>query len=209
MLAPWWADGEAQRFMSRTSAASWPHAADAPCLRPLGRATLPRPCNQRINFPHHLCRVYNVVVSLLFSERFRGMVAMFFVALVLSVGLRPALAGSNDQDVNPPTTTDGIDGKTSAETRSAPRLQLQDEGPTPTTGDTVKVSSRARVAVVDDTEERPFWKSWIFWTITGALVVGAVGLAAYSSSHSTSSSLAPCPVDVAVSLGCFGAGRGQ
>ena len=134
---------------------------------------------------------------------------MFLAALVLTVGVRPALAGTNDQDVDPRTAAGDTDSKSPAETRPAPRLQLQDEGPTAATRDTVKLSSRPRVAVADDTEERPFWKSWIFWAVTGALVVGAAGLAAYSASHSTSSSLAPCPVDVAVSLGCFGTGRGQ
>ncbi len=65
--------------------------------------------------------------------------------------------------------------------------------------------ARTRTAP-DDLDERPFWKSWIFWTVTGALVVGTVSLIAYTSSK-TSSTLAPCPPDVLVSLGCYGAGR--
>ena len=63
-----------------------------------------------------------------------------------------------------------------------------------------------RQAAVADAGERPFWKSWIFWTITGALVIGAVSLVAYTSSK-TSTSLAPCPPEVVVSLGCYGQGR--
>ncbi|MBC8132268.1 MAG: hypothetical protein H7X95_04750 [Deltaproteobacteria bacterium] len=69
--------------------------------------------------------------------------------------------------------------------------------------------ARSRAAAQElDADERPFWKSWIFWTITGTLVLGAVGLVAYSSSGSNPS-LAPCPPDIQVSLGCYGAGRGQ
>lgn len=171
------------------------------------------------------------MVSLFFSQRFRGVVAMALAALVLSIGVRPALAGAKHKAVNPPTTAADTDSKSPAyddekptsdqsddstkapaEAVPAPRLQLQDEGPPAETPDAARLSSRAsraRIAATDDADERPFWKSWIFWSVTGALVVGAIGLAAYSSSHSTSSSLAPCPVDVVVSLGCFGAGRGQ
>jgi hypothetical protein len=88
---------------------------------------------------------------------------------------------------------------------SAPRLQIDSDSPEATAARDARVSAARADAVA---EERPFWKNWIFWTVAGALVVAGVSLAVYSLSGG-STSLGPCPTDVAVSLGCYGADRGQ
>ena len=91
-----------------------------------------------------------------------------------------------------------------AEKAEAPRLQIQDEGPSADT-DRLRLSRRhVTVPSEESAEEKPFWKSWVFWTVTGVLVAGAVGMLVYTSSDS---GVAPCPVDIAVSLRCYGAGR--
>jgi hypothetical protein len=137
--------------------------------------------------------------------------ASVLVLAVLGSGMPSAFASDTDTPV--PATdsakTSSGDGeattdKVPPEPAAAPRLQLQDEGPAAIDRDAARLA-RSRT-VMGDADERPFWKDWKFWTITGALVVGVVGLIAYTSSK-TNSSVAPCPPDVLVSLGCFGAGR--
>jgi hypothetical protein len=92
-----------------------------------------------------------------------------------------------------------------AEKAEAPRLQIQDEGPSADT-DRLRLSRRHVTTPPEESaEQKPFWKSWVFWTVTGALVASAVGMLIYTSSDGNTA--APCPVDIAVSLGCYGAGR--
>jgi hypothetical protein len=92
-----------------------------------------------------------------------------------------------------------------APSSAVPRLQLQDEGPETRSPDTAQ-RLHLQTAAASELEERPFWKTWVFWAVAGALVAGAVGMVIYTSSN-TNSSIAPCPPDTVVSLGCFGAGR--
>ena len=87
-------------------------------------------------------------------------------------------------------------------TKPAPRLQLQDPGPSRAP----MVSAQSTAA--DDSNQRPLWKNWVFWAITGTLVVAAVSVAIYTA-PGNKATLSQCPPDVVVSLGCFGAGRGQ
>jgi hypothetical protein len=109
----------------------------------------------------------------------------------------PARSGSASDDEAPrPVDPSGAPGP------SSPRLQADDERPD---GSLLK-QGRSGNAV--EAEERPFWKNWIFWAVTGALVVAGTGLAIYSLSGSEAS-LDPCPTDVALSLGCYGSGRGR
>jgi hypothetical protein len=137
---------------------------------------------------------------------------------VISVNVRFAHAAGNEQPSVPSQATD--DEKPSADegpdrtsdpkrprsgTSTAPNLQLQDDSPVPDDSRSVRLR-RASTTTTDDAEERPFWKSWVFWTVTGVLIAGAVGVGLYASSG-TNTSLAPCPPEVVVSLGCFGAGR--
>lgn len=118
---------------------------------------------------------------------------------------------ADDNAAAPPTSEGGTSSGPSsagetppAEKAEAPRLQIQDEGPSADT-DRLRLSRRHVTAGSENTvEEKPFWKSWIFWTVTGVLVASAVGMLVYTSSEG---SVAPCPVDIAVSLGCYGAGR--
>ena len=143
----------------------------------------------------------------------RESVAALCVLLVVSLGARPAFA-----DTRPPGAARPAEGgsrpplvaqeEKPAPASPAPRLQLQDEGPQPEAPEGARLGRRPPARAIDDSEEKPFWKSWIFWTITGVLIAGGAALVAYRSSG-TSSSIAPCPPSVVVSLGCFGAGRQQ
>jgi flagellar biosynthesis/type III secretory pathway M-ring protein FliF/YscJ len=142
-------------------------------------------------------------------DRLKGGVAVGLALLVLSFGVRPVRADAPDRqntpaqatdNERPPTEDTGPEG--SSGTSSSPQLQLQDE---PTSRD-ADFSPRSRPRASDEVEERPFWKNWIFWTVTGVLVAGIVGMVVYTSTGSNSS-LAPCPADVVVSLGCYGTGR--
>lgn len=142
---------------------------------------------------------------------------MILAVAVFSIGIRQVRAVDTDNQTTPPqgTQTDRPPGADKPATDqpaadapavpAVPQLQLQDEGPSARNSDSERVS-RPRMAALDDHEERPFWKHWIFWAVTGALVVGAVSMAIHMSSG-TDESLAPCPPDVFVSLGCFGTGR--
>ncbi len=143
---------------------------------------------------------------------FRCQVAVVSAVLVFAIGLRIANAVDTDRPAADQPVANGTD-KVPADQATIeapaqsppPQLQLQDDGPSAQDSDSDRLS-RPRMAAVDDMDERPLWKHWIFWAATGALVVGAVSLAVYAASG-TDSSLAPCPPDVVVSLGCFGAGR--
>jgi len=167
-------------------------------------------------------------VTLLSRERCRGAVAIGLALLVCGLGIPIAQAAGPDLPaigLNAMAGTAATEGASSEPTPTptptptpasgavpaqapapAPRLQLQlqDEGPAAVDRDAMRLARRQ--AAVADAGERPFWKSWIFWTITGALVIGAVSLVAYTSSQ-TRTSLAPCPPEVLVSLGCYGQGR--
>jgi hypothetical protein len=148
-------------------------------------------------------------------DRFKGRVAVALALLVFFVGVRSVraagAAGGTDSQNPPAQATDnerptddtGSEGS-SAGTPAGARLQLQDE---PGGRDSEFARrSRAGTRSGDEVEERPFWKNWIFWTVTGVLAAGIVGMIVYTSAG-TNSSLAPCPADVVVSLGCFGTGR--
>ena len=152
-------------------------------------------------------------VTLLIRERGGSGVAFVVVLTFLCGGVRAARAGDTDTRAagadsakSPPVGADTATDQVPPEAAAVPRLQMQDEGPAAIDRDAARLA-RSRV-VMGDANERPFWKDWKFWTITGVLAVGAVGLLAYTSSK-TNSSVAPCPLDVLVSLGCYGAGRGQ
>ena len=114
---------------------------------------------------------------------------LLLALVVVSAESRVARADAADTEEPKPITT-----------KPAPRLQLQDPGP----GRTAMVTTQGQTA--DDPNQRPLWKNWVFWAVTGAIVVGAVSLAIYTA-PGTKSTLSPCPGDVVVSLGCFGAGR--
>lgn len=132
---------------------------------------------------------------------------MGIVALVLvlaSLGGRPALA----EDTAPAPAAGSADpaaDKPAGEATAVPQAQIDDEGPSARVAKKVHHGFRA-APVVSDVEEKPFWKSWVFWSVTGVLVAGTVGAFIYSYSGNRGSA-GPCPADVTLSLGCFGAGR--
>lgn len=112
-------------------------------------------------------------------------------------------AGSAGSEATAPSPAPENGTGATPEQAEAPRLQIQDEGPS-AHSDRLHLR-RTQLQVNDESaEERPFWKSWIFWTVTGALVLSAAGMLAYTSGKDD---VAPCPVDIAVSLRCWGAGR--
>lgn len=151
------------------------------------------------------------------SRRLRGAGAVFAALLVVSLGVRPARAadvdttGSGDQKAPASASGGEATDKPAAdnppqEARPVPQLQMEDEGPSAAVSNNVRHGLKLRAPVVAQTEERPFWKNWIFWTVTGVLVAGAVSMVIYST-HGTRSSEDACPAAIQVSLGCFGAGR--
>ena len=121
------------------------------------------------------------------------------VLVLASLGARPALAADTD---SPPAAADK---PADAAATPVPQVQVDDEGPS--TRVAKKVHHGFRVApVVSEVEEKPFWKSWVFWIVTGVLVAGTVGAFVYSYSGNRGSA-GPCPAGIQISLGCFGAGR--
>jgi hypothetical protein len=134
--------------------------------------------------------------------------------LLASLGVRPALAADADNaapdDKKPAATAGGTDDasdKAPASAAPVPQLQLDDEGPSARAVKKTHTGMRLTAPVVTESpDDKPFWKSWIFWAVTGVLVAGAVGAVIYSTSG-TRGSLDPCPANVTLSLGCFGAGR--
>jgi hypothetical protein len=154
--------------------------------------------------------VYNAPVTITFAGRLRGAGIALLVVLMVSLGARPARAAD-------PAATGAEDNKPAAavgdETagKSAPpvpaavqQVETDEEGPS--TRVSKKIRHGMRPPALDEVEEKPFWKSWIFWSVTGVLVAGAVGAVIYSTSD-TKGSVGPCPANVALSLGCYGAGR--
>jgi hypothetical protein len=131
--------------------------------------------------------------------------AAALVVLVLVVA-SPAMARAAD-DGSPavssqPATETGGD-KPAEEKQEAPQLQIQDEGPP--AGSERARQPRIQLTHDEDAVERPYWKNWVFWSVAGAVAVGAVLTLVYmASGHSD---VAPCPVDIAASLECHGVGR--
>ena len=128
--------------------------------------------------------------------------------LLVSMGVRPALAAGDDSagDKKAPAS-DGSDTGGAAAPAPAPQLQLEDEGPS--AREAKKPHANVRLAAplaTDDQDDKPFYKSPVFWAVTGVLVAGAIGAVIYSTSG-TRGSLQPCPATVTLSLGCFGAGQ--
>lgn len=154
-------------------------------------------------------------VSFLRLRALRPWLAAGCAVLVFSAGLRVASAADQAAD-----DASGRASRTrAAETEGAatpqandderpsadPKLQLDDEGPALRHADAAR-RAQLRFRGNDEAEERPFWKSWVFWTVTGVLIAGAVGMIIYTGKD-TGTGLAPCPANIQVSLGCFGAGR--
>jgi hypothetical protein len=159
--------------------------------------------------------VYNACVTPIFLKRLRGAAVLVLALLLVSLGVRPALAADADP-TSPPVDdkmpaasggTDDTSAKAPAEPAPTPQLQLDDEGPSARAAKKTHHGMRLTAPVAtDDADEKPFWKSWVFWAVTGVIVAGAVGAVIYSTSG-TRGALSPCPADVTLSLGCFGAGR--
>lgn len=127
-----------------------------------------------------------------------------------SVGARPARAAdpaATGAEDNKPAGGAGDDtaGKSAPPVPAAVQ-QVETDEEAPSTRVSTKVRHGMRLQPVEDVEEKPFWKSWIFWSVTGVLVAGAVGAVIYSTSG-TKGAVGPCPAAVALSLGCYGAGR--
>ena len=138
-----------------------------------------------------------------------GIVAL---ALVLaSLGARPALAADSEKapTERKDSASDSTGSSDSASDKSGaatvPQAQIDDEGPSARVAKKVHHGFKT-APVPSDVEEKPYWKSWVFWSVTGVLVAGTVGAFIYSLSG-TRGSAGPCPADVSLSLGCFGAGR--
>lgn len=130
------------------------------------------------------------------------------VALTVLMVASPAMTRAADQGAPAGQTPEGSaqatdTDKPAEEKQEAPQLQLQDEGP-PAGAERVR-QPRLQLTQNEDVVERPYWKNWVFWSVTGAVLVGAVVTLVYMSSGSTD--VAPCPVDIAGALGCYGAGR--
>lgn len=131
---------------------------------------------------------------------------LLLALLLVSIGVRPAHAAGDDtsgDDKKAPALDSGGE-KTPA---AVPQLQLEDEGPS--AREQKKPHSNVRLAAplpTDDQDDKPFYKSPLFWAVTGVLVAGAIGAVIYSTSG-TRGSLQPCPATVTLSLGCYGAGR--
>jgi len=133
---------------------------------------------------------------------------LLLALLLVSIGVRPALAaGDNAGDDKKAPASDSTDSGGDKAPAAVPQLQLEDEGPS--AREQKKSHSSVRLAAplpADDQDDKPFYKSPVFWAVTGVLVAGAIGAVIYSTSG-TRGSLQPCPATVTLSLGCFGAGR--
>jgi hypothetical protein len=153
--------------------------------------------------------VYNAPVTITFAGRLRGAGIALLVVLMASLGARPARAAdpaaTGAENNKPAAGVSDTAGKSAPPVPAAvQQVETDEEGPS--TRVSKKIRHGMRPPVVDDVEEKPFWKSWIFWSVTGVLVAGAVGAVIYSTSD-TKGSVGPCPANVALSLGCYGAGR--
>jgi len=151
-------------------------------------------------------------VTSILLKKLRGAGILALAFLLVCVGVRPALAGDSDStpadDKTPAAGGSGDDSadKTAGQPAAVPQLQLDDEGPSARAAKKTHHGLRLAPVTVDDASDRPFWKSWVFWAVTGVIVAGAVGAVLYSTSGSRGS-LDPCPASVTLSLGCYGAGR--
>ena len=142
-------------------------------------------------------------------KKIRGTGILLLAVLLVSLGVRPALAAGDDTagDDKKAPASDGSDTGAAPAPAAAPQLQLEDEGPS--AREQKKPRAAVRLAAplpTDDQEDKPFYKSPVFWVVTGVLVAGAIGAVLYSTSG-TRGSLQPCPATVTLSLGCYGAGR--
>jgi hypothetical protein len=143
-------------------------------------------------------------------KRLRGVGIASLVLVVASFGAPPTWAAGADpaEDGGKKAAAQAVDDEAAKPATpppaATPQMGLDDEGPS--TRVAKKIRHGMQAPPPDDTDEKPFWKTWIFWTVTGALVAGAVGAVIYSTSG-TRGSVGPCPAGVALSLGCYGAGR--
>jgi|GEM_PF-3262790 len=134
---------------------------------------------------------------------------LLLALLLVALGVRPVLAAGDaaaGDDKKAPASDSG-DTSSAPAPAAVPQLQLEDEGPS--ARDAKKPHANVRLAAPlpsDDQDEKPFYKSPVFWAVTGVLVAGAIGAIIYSTSG-TRGSLQPCPATVTLSLGCYGAGR--
>ena len=151
-------------------------------------------------------------VTMTYVNRLRGAGIALLMLLAVTAGARPAAAAAPDATEAGETKSpasgagdDTADKAAPAVPAAVPQAQIDDEGPSARVAKQVRRGPRTQV-VAEDPDEKPFWKHWIFWSVTGALVAGAVGAVIYSTSG-TRGAVGPCPADVALSLGCYGAGR--
>jgi len=134
---------------------------------------------------------------------------LLLALLLVSLGVRPALAAGDDSagDDKKAPAPEASDNGSAAAPAAVPQLQLEDEGPS--AREAKRPHANVRLAAplpTDEQDEKPFYKSAVFWAVTGVLVAGAIGAVIYSTSG-TRGSLQPCPATVTLSLGCYGAGR--
>jgi hypothetical protein len=134
---------------------------------------------------------------------------LLLALLLVALGVRPALAAGDDTagDDKKAVAPDASDTSSSPAPAAVPQLQLEDEGPS--AREAKRPHANVRLAAplpAGDQDEKPFYKSPVFWVVTGVLVAGAIGAVIYSTSG-TRGSLQPCPATVTLSLGCYGAGR--
>jgi hypothetical protein len=139
-------------------------------------------------------------------KKLRSAGILLLALLFVSLGVRPAQAAGDDNagDDNKAPASDSGSAPAPA---AVPQLQLEDEGPS--AREQKKTHANVRLAAplpTDDQDDKPFYKSPVFWAVTGVLVAGAIGAVIYSTSG-TRGSLQPCPATVTLSLGCYGAGR--
>ena len=153
--------------------------------------------------------VYNACVTPTSLKTLRSSGVLLLALLLISIGVRPARAAGDDgsaDDKKTPASNTG-DSSGTATPAPAPQLQLDDEGPSARAAKKTHQGLRLAAPLpTDEQDEKPFYKSWIFWAVTGVLVAGAVGAVIYSTSG-TRGSLSPCPASVTLSLGCYCAGR--
>lgn len=142
-------------------------------------------------------------------KKVRSAGILLLALLLVSIGARPALAAGDDSagDGSKAPASGGSDTGSAPAPAAAPQLQLEDDGPS--AREAKKPHANVRLAAplaTDEQDDKPFYKSPVFWAVTGVLVAGAIGAIVYSTSG-TRGSLQPCPATVTLSLGCFGAGR--
>jgi hypothetical protein len=184
--------------------------AGRPIGRPAGRSDVRQADRPRSPLCVRELAVYNAAVTLTFAGRLRGAGIALLVVLVASLGARPARAAdpatTGAEDKKPAAGAGDAAAEKSTQPLPAAVQQVETDEEGPSTRVSKKVRHGMRPQPAEDVDEKPFWKSWIFWSVTGVLVAGAVGAVIYSTSG-TKGSVGPCPANVALSLGCYGAGR--